>query len=37
MIEPSAVPAMRSGWNNEDYQFNHSFPGGADPDRNPGY
>ena len=36
MIEPYAVPPMQSGRNSEDYQFNHSFPGGADPDLNPG-
>jgi hypothetical protein len=37
MIEPYAVPATRSEWSNESYQFNRSFPGGADPDLNPGY
>ena len=36
MIEPYAVPPTQSNWNNEDFQYNHSFPGGADPDLNPG-
>jgi hypothetical protein len=36
VIEPYAVPPMQSDRNNEDYQYNHSFPGGADPDLNPG-
>jgi hypothetical protein len=37
MIEPNSIQPTQSGWNNENYQFNHSFPGGADPDRNPGH
>ena len=35
MIEPNATRRTDSGRNAENYQFNHSFPGGADPDLNP--
>ena len=35
MIEPYAVPTTQSGRSAEDYQFNHSFPGGEDPSNNP--
>jgi hypothetical protein len=37
MIEPYAVPRTDSGRSLEDYQFNHSFPGGEDPSNNPGH
>ena len=37
MIEPYAVRPMQSSRNNEDYQYDHSFPGGADPSNNPGH
>ena len=36
MIEPYAVPPTQSGRDIEDFQYNHSFPGGEDPDLNPG-
>ena len=36
MIEPYAVSPTQSARDIEDYQYNHSFPGGEDPDLNPG-
>jgi hypothetical protein len=36
MIEPSyATPRTHGGWNLENYEFNHSFPGGEDPSDHP--
>jgi hypothetical protein len=37
MIGPSyyAVPSSQSERNLEDFEFNRSFPGGADPSNNP--
>jgi hypothetical protein len=35
MIEPSHATRTHGGWNLENYEFNHSFPGGEDPSDHP--
>lgn len=35
MIRPDTILRTDGGWNRENYEFNHSFPGGADPSNNP--